>query len=104
MTNSQSFRLEVGSWELAVDDLLSLNVDSALELLALPAARARVLRIERQRRARLAADARVAQFVERQQRNVVCLRVRPHVARGPASDRSDPGNRPSGEIERLHFF
>ena len=60
-----------------------LDVNPAFELLALPAARARIVRIERQRRARLAADARVAELVERQQRDVVGLRVLPHVLRRP---------------------
>src|SRR5688500_5570856 len=41
--------------------LLRLNVDPAFELLALPAAGARVVRVGGRRGARLAADARVAE-------------------------------------------
>ena len=53
------------------------DVDPAFQFLALPAARAGVGWIERERCARLAADARVAEVVEGQQRDGVLLGVGP---------------------------
>src|SRR5688572_7782219 len=73
--------------------LLRLNVDPAFELLALPAAGARVVRVGGRRGARLAADARVAEVVERQQRDVVVLGILPDVACRPPGDRRDAGDR-----------
>src|SRR5215203_83234 len=64
-------------------------MDAALELLASPAAGARVQRIEWNGRARLAADAREAGVVERQQRDVALTRVLPDIASGPRRQRVD---------------
>src|SRR5262249_33937528 len=63
--------------------LLSFYVNPALELLALPSSRPRIVRIGWKARARLAADACVAQFVQLEQRDVVILRVPPDVTRRP---------------------
>src|SRR5688572_17249633 len=61
----------------------SLDVDPALELLALPAARARVVQIDRRSGAGLAADAGVALVVQGHERDAVLAGVAPHVAIGP---------------------
>ena len=55
-------------------------------------------------RARLAADAGVAELVERQQRDVVVLGVRPDVARRPAGERRDARDRLLRQPERLDFL
>src|ERR1700722_12451789 len=71
------------------EPLIGLNVDAALQLgFDLPASRARVVRIERQIRAWLAADAGVSQIVQRQRRNLVPIQIIPHVAVGPGGKRT----------------
>src|SRR5262245_54298836 len=80
---------------------LRLDMYPALQLFARPAARPRVVRVQRKRRAGFAADARVAQLVERQQRDVVILRVLPDVARVPAGDRRHPADCRVRQLERL---
>src|SRR5687768_6924036 len=83
--------------------LLRLDMNSALELLALPAAGARVVRIERRRGAGLAADTGIAQLVERQERDVVILCVLPDVARVPAGNRRHARDGAVRQLERLDF-
>src|SRR5688500_1023308 len=80
-------------------------MNPALQLLTLPAARARIGGVERQRRAGLAADAGVAEIVQRQQRDAVLFRVAPHVLRRPRRERRDALDGPAaGEPERLAFL
>src|SRR5260370_10436197 len=82
-----------------------LDVDAAFELLALPPARPWVRSIERQRRARLAADARVSGVVERQQRNVVRRGVVPHLPGGPVREWAGLGQRLSRwQMETFDFL
>src|SRR5580693_6628832 len=82
-----------------------LDVDAALELLALPPAGPRVRSVEGQRRARLAANARVSGIVERQQRNAVRPGVVPHLPGGPVSERAGLGQRlPGWQLETFDFF
>src|SRR5271163_60285 len=72
-----------------IEALLCLNVNPAFELLAVPAAGARVCGIEGQFGARRAADAGVALFVKRQLRNLVRGEVFPNLAIGPHRQRTD---------------
>src|SRR5688572_4236971 len=90
--NPKGLGSRFGVWGLGFGlwDLLGLYMNPALELLALPAAGPRVRRVERKRRARLAADTREAEVVERKQRNPVVFRVRPDVLRRPRRQRGDP--------------
>src|SRR5262249_3315208 len=72
------------------------------EFLSLPASRSWMGRIEREGGAWLAADARVACLVQRQQRNVVRVRVVPYVSCGPPCQRADlPNDLPAGQAERF---
>src|SRR6185436_14940142 len=73
--------LGFGIWDLGF--LLRLNVYATFQLLAPPAAGAWIIRVQRERRAWLAADARVTHFVEGHQLNRVLFRVLPHVACRP---------------------
>src|SRR4051812_13855396 len=68
---------------------LHLHVYPALQLLAAPAAGPVVAGLARQGRARLAADARVPELVERQERDLVRPRVGPDVAGVPVRQRAD---------------
>src|SRR4029453_9571848 len=81
-----------------------LDVDAALELLALPAPRAGIFGIEGDGCAGLATDARVADVVQREQRYLVRLRVHPDVLRRPHRKRAHFAERPSRrQTKRLHF-
>src|SRR5436189_6114811 len=92
-------------WTLGIGILLSLNMNPAFELLALPAAGARIVRIHRWRRARLAADARVSDLVQREQRNRVLLRVGPDIPRRPGRQRTDPRDHLAArKAERLELL
>src|SRR4029453_1408975 len=64
-----------------------LEVDAALEFLAAPAAGSHVGRVNRDRRARLAPDARVTRLVQRQEWYPVFLRVIVDFFRGPRRHR-----------------
>ena len=64
-----------------------LNVNPALHFAAGPTARSRIVGIERQRRAWLAADRCVAALIKRQQRNPKLLARVPNVARRPLRQR-----------------
>src|SRR5580658_2005819 len=68
--------------------LFALDVNAALQLLAAPAARARVIGIDGRRGARRAADAGVALIVERQRRDAAALQVGPHIGVGPVGERA----------------
>jgi hypothetical protein len=59
------------------------DMDAALDLAAGPAPGARVVGIGGDGRAGLAADAGIAEIVERQERDAEVLAQLPHVARGP---------------------
>src|SRR5438034_1204014 len=79
-------------------------MDPAFELLPLPAAGARVRRIEGRRCARLAPDAGEAIFVQRKQRDVVRLCVVPDVFGRPGGERTDfLEDLASWQGERLDF-
>src|SRR5205814_7597534 len=68
--------------------LLRLDVNPAFQLLPLPAAGARIVRVERRRRTRLAPDTGVAHLVQREQLNAVLLGVGPHVLHRPGRQRA----------------
>src|ERR1700728_986834 len=63
------------------------DVDAAFEFAAGPTPGARVARIGWQRGAGVAADARIADIVERQQRNAMLARKCPDVFVGPTRER-----------------
>src|SRR5919197_3246625 len=63
-------------------------MDPALTLGAAPSSGTRIVWIQRTRRARLAADARVALVVQRQQRNRVRPCVVPDILGGPGGERT----------------
>src|ERR1051326_2128835 len=83
-----------------------LNMDTALQLtFSLPASGARIFGIDRQSRAGLAADAGVAQIVERQRRNIVSGQVGPDIAIGPLGQRADFFEHlPARQLERFHHL
>src|SRR5262249_54221238 len=82
-----------------------LDVNAALELLSLPAAGSGIRGIERQRCARLASNARIADLIERQERNGVPGRIVPDLLRRPASQRADlADDLAARQRKRLDFF
>ena len=66
-------------------------MDAALEFLAGPAARARVVGVERQAGTWCATDGGVSLFVEREQRDGVLFGVLPDIASGPLGERAELG-------------
>ena len=68
--------------------LFALDVYAALQLLAAPAARARIIRINGGRGARRATNAGVTLIVKRQHGDAAALQVRPHVGVGPIGQRA----------------
>jgi len=66
-------------------DLLNsrFDVNTALNFLAGPPARPRIVGIQRKRGTWFAADRRVSALIERQQRNRKLFAGVPHIARGP---------------------
>ena len=65
------------------------DVDPAFQLRPAPAARPRIIGVQRQAGARLASDALIAALIERKNGNVERLQIFPNIARRPGRHGAD---------------